>query len=244
MLHLTDPHLFADADSSLRGTVTNDSLVAVIDHYRNSNWVADVAVVTGDLIQDDTAAAYERFCRLLSDTELPVHCIPGNHDVRSLMQAALNRPNFHYCKDIVLQNWLIVGIDSCIAGQAGGAISLAEQQRLGSVIENATADHVLVALHHPPLPMNSRWLDTVGLADADTFLKFIATKKVVRGAIFGHVHQAFEARVEDICIIGTPSTCRQFEVGSDDFAVDDSPPAYRRLTLSPDGSIESDLIWT
>ena len=44
-------------------------------------------------------------------------------------------------------------------------------------------------------------------------------------------------------IIATPSTCRQFLPGSDDFAVDNRPPAYRRITLLDDGSCETELIW-
>ena len=65
----------------------------------------------------------------------------------------------------------------------------------------------------------------------------------VRVAIFGHVHQEFEAEHESIKIIGTPSTCRQFMVASSDFALDDNPPAYRRISLHADGSVENELIW-
>jgi Icc protein len=60
--------------------------------------------------------------------------------------------------------------------------------------------------------------------------------------LFGHVHQQYEGEHEGIRIIGTPSTCRQFKPGSDDFALDDEPPAYRRITLNSDGSINSELI--
>jgi Icc protein len=71
----------------------------------------------------------------------------------------------------------------------------------------------------------------------------IAQPGNVRIAIFGHVHQDFEGSHESIKIIGTPSTCRQFKVASDDFALDDNPPAYRRISLLGDGSVENELIW-
>jgi len=71
----------------------------------------------------------------------------------------------------------------------------------------------------------------------------IARTGKVRAAIFGHVHQAFEGSHESIKIIGTPSTCRQFKVVSDEFALDDNPPAYRRISLLPDGSVYAELIW-
>jgi Icc protein len=44
-------------------------------------------------------------------------------------------------------------------------------------------------------------------------------------------------------IIGTPSTCRQFKPGSDKFAVDERPPAYRRIYLHADGQFETELVW-
>jgi Icc protein len=52
-------------------------LCSVLDHYREQDWRADLVVVTGDLIQDDSAAAYEHFCQLLAALQLPVYCVPG-----------------------------------------------------------------------------------------------------------------------------------------------------------------------
>ena len=46
-----------------------------------------------------------------------------------------------------------------------------------------------------------------------------------------------------ILVVGTPSTCRQFKPGSDDFDVDERSPAYRRFTLHADGSSNNELIW-
>ncbi len=242
-MHVTDPHLFADPKSDLRGTITRDSLQRVLDHILASDWPADIVAVTGDLIQDDSAAAYERFCEQFSTLGLPVHCIPGNHDVRELMRNALQRPSFHYCESVRIGGWTIIGIDSCLAGTAGGEVSASELQRLGKILDESKDNHVLICLHHPPLPVGSKWLDSVGLNNADVFLEFIGRHDQVRSAIFGHVHQPLDETVNGVRIIGTPSTCRQFKINSDEFAVDDNPPAYRRLSLLPDGTLDEELIW-
>jgi Icc protein len=242
-LHVTDPHLFADPESGLRGTVTHQSLQNVLDHILAADWPADIVTVTGDLIQDDSPQAYEHFCDKLSTLNLPIHCIPGNHDVRELMRSALQKPSFHYCESVRIGGWTIVGIDSCLAGTAAGEVSPAEIKKLGRVVDDSKDSHVLVCLHHPPLPVGSKWLDSVGLRNADAFLKFLGQHKQVRGTIFGHVHQPVDETVNGIRIIGTPSTCRQFKANSDEFAVDDQPPAYRRLSLLADGSIDEELIW-
>jgi len=102
---------------------------------------------------------------------------------------------------------------------------------------------VLICLHHHPVLMKSRWLDTVGLANAGDFLEVLRRHPQVRAVLFGHVHQALDEVRDGLRVIATPSTCSQFKPKSDDFAVDDSPPAWRTLQLHADGSIDTTLRW-
>ncbi len=243
VLHLTDPHLFADKSGELRGTVTWDSLSRVLDHYEASGWHAERALVTGDLIQDDSPDAYRHFIEALSRLDLPIHCIPGNHDVRPLMQDHLSTAPFDYCATVRRGPWLIIGIDSCVDGHPGGCVSDDELERLDAEIRGSDADHVLVCLHHPPVEMNSAWLDTVGLDNRALLLRRLAQSGRVRAALFGHVHQAYDQQHGDLRIIGTPSTCRQFLPMSDEFALDNQPPAYRRIELHADGSLSTEIVW-
>ncbi|MDH4047804.1 MAG: metallophosphoesterase [Gammaproteobacteria bacterium] len=243
MLHITDPHLFADSEGNLRGTNTRASLQAVLDHISTEAWPADLVALTGDLIQDDSRDAYKRVANMFEPLGLPVLCVPGNHDVRKYMKEQLQTPRFRYCAANRYGNWLIVGIDSCVTGQAGGTVGKDEMQRLRNLLGDTDAEHALVCLHHPPLPVGSRWLDTVGLENGDEFLDLLAACGNVRMAIFGHVHQAFDSMHAEVRIVGTPSTCRQFAVMSDEFALDDNPPAYRRLELQGNGSVKTQLIW-
>lgn len=235
--------MFADADGKLRGVVTAQSLQDVLTHYQSSDWRADRALITGDLIQDDSPAAYQRFRNALEPLSLPMHCIPGNHDVRALMKPACSRPPFTYCASERIGNWLLVGLDSCVSGNAGGAVRDSELARAKSAIESSDAEHVLVFLHHPPVAMQSTWLDSVGLKNGAEFLTALEALDKVRAVLFGHVHQPYDAEHAGIRIIGTPSTCRQFQPQSDVFAVDSTPPAYRRLVLRPDGRLDTLLIW-
>ena len=222
---------------------TNASLAAVLSHYQHSNWNADIVVVTGDLIQDDSEQAYERFCEMLGALELPVYCVPGNHDVREKMRAALSDDPFHYCEPFKSNDWLLLGMDSCAAGRAGGLATPRDLARLDEAIASTYSRHIMICLHHPPVSMGSAWLDTVGLDNGEEFLQHATASEKVKLAIFGHVHQEHDSQQGSLRIIGTPSTCRQFERGSDEFAIDELPPAYRRIILHSDGTFESELIW-
>lgn len=215
----------------------------VLDHYQAGDWRAERVIITGDLIQDDTAEAYDRFRELLLPLNMRMHCIPGNHDVRDLMRKVCCAPPFSYCAYEEIGDWLLVGLDSCITGDAGGVVAAEELERLSDTITRSDAKHVMVCLHHPPVAMGSAWLDTVRLRNGDVFLQQLRLLGRVRLAVFGHVHQPYDSEHEGIRIIGTPSTCRQFLPGSDEFAMDDRPPAYRRITLKNDGSSDAELVW-
>lgn len=243
VLHITDTHLFADADTSLRGRVTYSTLQRTLAHVQQAAWVPELVYVTGDLIQDDTREAYLRFRNTMETLGLPVYCIPGNHDIRPLMEDVLGSEPFFYCTPVERKNWLIVGLDSCAEGTAAGKVSESELDRMDRLIEKSAAEHVMVCLHHPPLPVGSNWLEQVGLQNADQFLERAISSGKARLSLFGHVHQAFEGHYGSMQVIGTPSTCRQFTVGSDSYALDDKPPAYRRLELREDGSFRTELIW-
>ncbi len=200
-------------------------------------------LVTGDLIQDDSAEAYGRFRDLMLPLKRRMHCVPGNHDVRSLMREVCVRPPFSYCAYEEIREWLLVGIDSCVRDDAGGRVTDEELDRMADIVVRSPAKHVLVFLHHPPVPMGSKWLDTVGLQNGDAFLERLQSLNRVRAAVFGHVHQEYDQEHNGVRIIATPSTCRQFKPRSDEFAVDDNPPAYRRLVLQSNGGIETETVW-
>jgi len=243
VLHFTDPHLFAAADGSLRGPVTHATLQRVLEHYRKSGWSADHVQVTGDIIQDDTREAYVRFRETVEPIGLPVYCVPGNHDVRGMMREELQNEPFHYGGSLEIEDWLIAGIDSSVEGQAAGSLEASELDRLDRLIDSTRAEHVMVCLHHPPLPVGSRWLDELALQNAEEFLERANASGKVRLVVFGHVHQAFDDVYRSLRIIGTPSTCRQFAPDSDSFAVDDKPPAYRRIELHARGRVDTEVVW-
>ena len=199
--------------------------------------------MTGDVIQDNSNAAYEHAAALIGGLSLRTLIVPGNHDVPHLMRSALSNPPFNYCGSMTLGNWQLVGIDSCVDGVAHGQVATQEIARLRDVVAGSGADHTLVCLHHPTVAVGSRWLDAVGLRNRDQFLDQLAALGRVRGTVFGHIHQAVETTRKTIKIVGTPSTCRQFLPGSDEFAVDERPPAYRRIRLCEDGDIETELVW-
>ena len=240
VLHLTDPHLFGDRDRALREAVSWQTLTRVIHHYSASDWRADLVYLTGDLAQDNTRRAYRNLRELIDEIGLPVHVVPGNHDVPALMREEL--PDYACCSTVDVEGWRLLGLSTYEDGVASGSLGKDTLEQLRSTLAGSDRA-VAIFMHHPPVEVGSDWLDGVGLADRDAFLDVIRDSDHVRVVVFGHVYQAYDNGETGLRILGTPSTCRQFQPHSPTFAVDDNPPAYRRLEFHADGRFTTRLVW-
>ncbi len=243
LLQVTDPHLYAVTGTRLLGVDTHASLLAVVNNAKSHHWPPDAILATGDLVQDESREGYQHFRRVFEALSVPVYAIPGNHDDPVFMQQVLEGGRFRYCETAVFDDWSVPTLSTYAKGQAGGVLSHETLWDLEQTLGRHRDKYALICLHHQPVPMGSRWLDAVGLADAKDFLAVIARHDNVRGVLWGHVHQVFDEHRDGVRFMSTPSTCAQFLPGSEKFAVDTRPPGYRWLELKPDGSIDSEVVW-
>ena len=239
LLQFTDTHLFADASGALLGVNTEQSLQAVLNLARQQHWPPDLILTTGDLVHDGSAQAYARFLRHFSDLGAPVYSLPGNHDAAPRLYAQLQQPSVQALHHVLRDHWQFCLLDTSVPGSEGGHLAAAELQRLDAQLAAHPDHHALVCLHHQPVPMGSRWLDTMAVDNADALFAVLDRHPQVRGLLWGHVHQDFHQRRKGVQLIASPSTCIQFAPGSTEFAIDDTPPGYRWLRLHDDGRIDT-----
>ena len=244
VLQISDTHLHAAADSRMRGVTTYATLLAALEHaQRDRRWPVDAILATGDIVQDESRAGYERFRATLEPLGVPVYSIPGNHDDPKLMGEILTSGSFQLGGELRLGAWSIVLLSTFLAGEDAGGLGTARLQGLRRALATHSGQHVLVAMHHHPLPMGSTWLDGVALRDAEAFWSVIDAHDNVRGVVCGHVHQASDRTRNRVRFLSTPSTCAQFLPASEFFALDERPPGMRWLELYPDGRIETEVSW-
>lgn len=242
ILQISDPHLFADPKGRLRGAETLSSLRHVLAHAMRRRTSIDAVLCTGDIVNDD-AGGYPHFARELTALGKPVYCVPGNHDNQAVMRRALSQAPFQVGGYVDLGSaWRVVLLDSCLAGKASGRISATELKALEAALAG-TDRYAMVCMHHHPVVMSSHWLDAVGIENADELFEVLDAHSRVRVVNWGHVHQCFDGRRKGVRLLATPSTGGQFLPLSDEFALDQRPPAYRRLVLQSDGTIDTEVIW-
>ncbi|WP_419642884.1 metallophosphoesterase, partial [Thiolapillus sp.] len=119
-----------------------------------------------------------------------------------------------------------------------GHLSRTELDLLDEALSDAPP-HILIFLHHQPVPVGSEWLDNIGLDNPQELLSRTQHNPAVKGIVWGHVHQPWEGRLGHMQLLATPSTCIQFAPGQDEFGLDTLPPGWRMLTLGKNGELYS-----
>ncbi|NEX22517.1 phosphoesterase [Thiorhodococcus mannitoliphagus] len=241
LLQLTDLHLFGDPHGQLLGITTRGSFEAVLELALSSDAQPSAIVVSGDLVHDETPAGYRYLRETLKRTDLPHYCVAGNHDDVGLMQEHLGSAALGSVALRRLRSWNLVFLDSSVSGQEGGHLTAAQLNQLQDLLEENRAP-TAIFLHHHPVPIQSAWMDTMGVDNGSELIALCDRNPHIKALVFGHIHQSFSAKHGECSILGAPSTCFQFLSGSKDFAIDDSPPGYRELTLYPDGSLATKVV--
>lgn len=239
ILQFTDTHLYADPASELCGLNTDASLHAILELAVSNDWPADLVLTTGDLSQDETENAYRRFHDIFSTLQVPVYCLPGNHDDPALMFRVLSNELIQVGRHVKKGNWQIVMLNSVIPKENAGHLEKSELEFLDAALASEPKKHALVCLHHNPISLDSRWLDTMMLNNADNFFKVIDRFPNVRAISWGHVHQEYFSKRKNAVMMATPSTSIQFLPKSKNFGIDTAAPGYRWIQLFDDGSLKT-----
>ncbi len=240
VVQVTDCHLFADTEGKLLGLNTQFSLDRVLDLVEQQRDQMDLILATGDLAQDASLAAYQRLFKRLHQFDVPIYWMKGNHDDIDPMQASFASEAERVSPCVAeTGNWTIILLDSTIPGKVPGELYQKDLDFLQQTLAAAKGEHILVSLHHHPVPMGCRWLDHQIVKNADEFFAIIDAEPRVRSVLWGHVHQAFDQMRGNVRLLSTPSTSVQFKPLSEQFTVDTANPGFRWLDLYADGRIET-----
>lgn len=239
IVQLSDCHLPGDRADSYRGRDSYAACEAVLGAVQA--WAPDLVLATGDLSEDGSSVAYRWLAGQLRQLGKPVLAIPGNHDHAGRMsehfaQVATGAPLVYDCR-----GWRMVMLDSAPAGLIAGRLDDGQLAQLEVALAESEMPK-LVALHHQPVPVGSAWIDRYPLLEAERFWACLAGGRQVRSVCWGHVHQAFEQRVDGILALGAPSTVCNSLPGRPRFSWDGQAGACRWLELAPDGAIRTGLL--
>lgn len=220
ILQLSDPHLLADPAGRCRGhpalSLLRHALKQALGQLRAAGEVPDLLLISGDLCQDESWGGYVRLVELLETVPLPVALLPGNHDHPALLRAALGRRAVIAPALLEAGTGRLLLLDSHRSGEVAGTLGRTQREWLRNQLAPAPpgpGSPLLVALHHPPLPIGDPAFDAIGLRDGEELLQLLRPEPALRGLVFGHIHQhwlgALPGRPE-VPLLGCPSSLCSF----------------------------------
>jgi Icc protein len=239
-IQITDTHLVEAVDGHLLGLETQNSLEHVLSSVQSENNHFDFFVVSGDISQDGSLSSYQRLQESLAPFNVPSFWFPGNHDEMSNMKVVCQDKE-HLENIIRSPHWQLVLLNSQVEGAVFGNLANDQLELLERALTERPDLHTLISLHHHPIPMESGWMDKIGVKNGEKLMEIARKYPKVKCILWGHVHQDSDRMVDGIRMLSTPSTCVQFTPKSIDFDIDMLAPGYRRLQLNHDGSIETEM---
>jgi len=244
---ISDLHLRPRGATCFRVSDTNMFAERTVLALKNLPQVPDAVVVTGDLTDGNDPREYDLAREILGRLSMPVYVIPGNHDGSfALAQAMKGYPGIkavnegsklHYTAKIgELQ---LIALDSSIPGKPYGQIGEDQLLWLEAAL-SANIAPTLIAVHHPPIQTGMRFMDSIGLKDADALATVVERHAHVKRIMCGHAHRAITAEFAGTVVTLAPSTAHNSAL---DFS--ENAPAHFRLepaqfylhVTTPDGSI-------
>lgn len=155
----------------------------------------DFVVISGDLADTPTAEEYQYLKRLLASLKIPFAGIPGNHDSRELMRAALPSADYAFASGALNQKVGVNGLDlvlldSSVPGKPHGALETSTLQWLDETLAGASDRPALIFLHHPPFKAGIWHMDRQNLLNADELAPIVRRHPRVQLIGTGHIHRA------------------------------------------------------
>jgi 3',5'-cyclic-AMP phosphodiesterase len=214
LVQLSDPHIgatWADTDPEARLAAAVESVRRLRDHP------PDAVLVSGDLTDNATDAAYERARELLAGLDAPTYVLPGNHDDRDGVRRHFDLPGeigtpVQYAVD--LGPLRLVVIDTTRPGEDYGELDAQQLAWLDAELACAPDQITVLAMHHPPLSTASPAWDKVGLRAADrrALAEVVQRHPQVRRMVAGHMHRTITAELGGRTVLAVPSTFVQAQV--------------------------------
>jgi 3',5'-cyclic AMP phosphodiesterase CpdA len=154
----------------------------------------DFVVISGDLVDAPSKEAYDHLLALLSPLKIPFAAVPGNHDDRDLMRAALPegyaRPSGALHSLHAIGDVDVVLVDSTTPGRNYGTLGAESLAWLEGVLAASPLRPALLFMHHPPFVTGISHMDVQNLRDGGDLAAIVRRHPRVRLVAAGHVHRA------------------------------------------------------
>jgi Icc protein len=192
---ISDLHIKPPGELAYGKVDTAQALERCVAALNEFDPAPDFVVISGDLADTPSADEYQYLKRLLAPLKLPFAGIPGNHDSRELMRAALPSASYAFPAGALNQRIEVDGLDlllldSSVNGKPHGQLDAPTLQWLKDTLAAAPDRPALLFLHHPPFKAGIWHMDRQNLHNASELAPIISRHPRVQLIATGHIHRA------------------------------------------------------
>lgn len=240
IIQITDLHVLQDPQALLKGVDVRYFLERVVEQLREQESACDALVITGDHTHDELEASYCYLRDLFAPWSDRLFQVPGNHDERRILRSVFSARIDGHHGDLIqfhfeTSGWFCLGLDTHDPGRVSGILTEQQVAAARRHADNSAAERIAVFCHHPPVLLESEWMDAIGLAGAEHLRSWCETDPRLQLVCCGHVHHESEHTCGHATILTTPSTGVQFSpLGAVPNFIP-GQPGYRVLELTEQG---------
>ncbi|MFF4319568.1 metallophosphoesterase [Streptomyces sp. NPDC001568] len=238
--HLSDVHIDG-------GSRAADRTRAVMAYLDDLPYDLDAVLVSGDVADTGAPAEYEEARALLASRHPTVIC-PGNHDDRIAFRRVLleeEEPSGLPVDRVLRAEGFVLAVcDSSVPGEDHGLLTESTVAWLDGVLADTPYEvPVLVAFHHPPVPLHTPYVDGIRQFGEERLAELAGRHPHLRAFLCGHAHTAAATTFAGRPLLVAPgvvSTIRlpwESATGPDHHVHLDEPPAVAFHVLGDDGRL-------
>lgn len=234
-IHISDTHL-TGVGEKLFGMNSDSNFIKCVDHIYENHLDAKGIIVTGDIANSGSIAAYRLMAKTLKTLPFKTYYLVGNHDskldaIRELGIDYSEVPGHVQYKKHV-QHGLFIFLDSVKENESAGEFCKIRYQWLRTTLSLARErnENVFIFMHHNPFKINVKCSDKIGLAEPAVFKDILDMyRRNIRYIFFGHCHQTLSGSFYGIPFSSLKSTNHQIFPnfkGDERFHICDYEPSY------------------
>lgn len=255
-LHISDTHIGPSRDFEIYGSHTYDCVSRLVDSINELPIVPDFVIHTGDVVTDPFPESYTLSAEIFSQLEAPIYYVSGNHDLSSMLMAALPMGP----KEDLLVQEQVNCYRFAVRGQcflvldgrgpdeidANGQLTVAQYEILKHEI--AKEEPLSIFIHFPALSLDTVWLDRdMLLLEGERFHGLMQQAKNLRGVFLGHIHRGGAQYRDGVLYSSVASPIGQFSMWPEDQQGAAAPNSgcsfyYNLVTLTDDSTIIKEFI--
>lgn len=223
-VHISDTHVGPTPDYASHGHTPLAQLEHLVEVINSLTFPVDFVLHTGDVVNSAREVEYALAAPVLARLRLPIYYVAGNHDDpahmrRFLLGQPASDARFDYQFEVAGIQFVV--LDTRSPAWPAGRL---EPEQIEALRRLCVPDGppLALVLHHPPLPLDSDWLDqgwptengfsaNMLLENGTAFYDAITpARERICGVFFGHVHRAYQVFHRGVMLSSAPSSFVQY----------------------------------